>query len=158
MESEMAKTKKPTDIIKSAIARKREYKRRMADAIRHMHEYRGLYTFVINCIDVNDNDMVIIDEESIVFSLYNLSSLKDERLLNGLSKIMDLHNIQDRGTHDYPGALNRDFKFVMDYMKADCTMGRLYISVNAYVSSSSTTCRRVQTGVRQEPVYALECD
>jgi hypothetical protein len=156
MESEMAKT--PNDIIKSAIARKREYKRNMADAIRHMQEYRGLYSLIINCIDVTDNDMVIIDRESIVFSLYNLSSLKDERLLNGLSKIMDLHIVQDRGTHDYPGALNRDFKFVMDYMKSDCTTGRIYISVNAYVSSSSTTCRRVQTGVRQEPVYALECD
>ena len=154
----MATTKTPNAIIKSAIARKRNYKRSMANAIRHMQEYRGVYSLIINCIDVNDDDMVIVDEESIMFSLYNLSSLKDERLLNGLSKIMDLHNIQDRGTHDYPGALNRDFKFVMDYIKANCTTGRIYISVNAYVSSSSTTCRRVQTGVRQEPVYALECD
>ena len=149
---------KPTELLKRAVNRKRESKRHIANAIRHMQEYRAIYSDILSCVEITDNDIVVVDEESIIFCLYELDSMKDERLLNGLSRIMDLHRIEDRGTHDYAGSMNRDFKFRMDYIKSNGEDSRFYISLNAYVSSDSKTCRRVKTGVVEHAVYELVCD
>ena len=150
--------KKPTNPLDKAIARSRESKRHIANTIRNLQEHRAVYSAILGCVEMTDKDLTVVDCESVAFCLYDLDSLKDERLMDGLSKVMDLPNIRDRGTQDYPGARNRDFRFVMDYDRSDNKTGRIWISIQAYVKSNSESCRRVQTGVREEPIYELVCD
>ena len=47
---------------------------------------------------------------------------------------------------------------VLDYLKSDGTSGKVWLQVSAYVKSDSAVCRRVQIGVKEEPIYGLECD
>ena len=151
--------RKPIDVIKAAIARKRDAKRQAAQEIQHMIEHKPMYLAIVSCIELDeDNDYVIIGTDQVIFSLRELDSFKDDRLVNGLSKIMDLPGIFDRGTAEFPNVRNRDYKFFLDYLKSDGTSGKVWLQVSAYIKSNSESCRRVQTGVREEPVYELVCD
>lgn len=151
--------KKPIDTFKAAIARKREAKRHAADEIRHLIEHKPMYMAIVNCVELDEyNDYVIIGNDQVVFSLRELNSFKDDRLVTGLSKLMDLHGIEDRGTTDYPSVRNRDYKFFLAYTNSDGKHRRVWIQVGAYVKSDSEVCRRVQIGVKEEPIYGLECD
>jgi hypothetical protein len=151
--------RKPIDVIKAAIARKRDAKRQAAQEIQHMIEHKPMYLAIVSCIELDeDNDYVIIGTDQVIFSLRELDGFKNARLVNGLSKIMDLPGICDRGTAEFPSVRNRDYKFFLDYLKSDGTSGKVWLQVSAYVKSDSAVCRRVQIGVKEEPIYGLECD
>jgi len=151
--------RKPIDVIKSAIARKRDAKRQIAQEIQHMLEHKPMYLAIVSCVELDEyNDYVMISTDQVIFSLRELNSFRDDRLVNGLSRIMDLPGILDRGTAEFPSVKNRDYKFFLDYLKSDGTSGKVWLQVSAYVKRDSEICRRVQTGVREEPVYELVCD
>ena len=79
--------------------------------------------------------------------LWGLHSFKDERLTMLLERLMD-HAEPD--VREYPESLNKDFKF---------DLGDLKVSVNAYVRSDSTTCRKIQIDTKtvEQPVYKIIC-
>jgi hypothetical protein len=85
-----------------------------------------------------------------------LEGFKDQRLCDTLGRLLDLGPTED-STADFPDYMNRDFKFTFAGV-----LGNIELTLCAYVSTDSPTCRKVLTQVSTQVVehktYELVCD
>ena len=82
----------------------------------------------------------------VLYSLESFKTLKLETILATLNNLGDA-----KATKDWPGSLNRDYKF---------DLGFLDVNVSAYVREDSPTCKRVVVGTKMQQVdtYKIVCE
>jgi len=89
--------------------------------------------------------------DSVYITMYELESLKCQRLEMVLNGIINLPEAVAKYTSDWPNSLNRDYHF---------TVADVRVTVAAYVREDSPTCRKVlvKTELKPQDVYEIRCD
>lgn len=90
--------------------------------------------------------------------LRSLTGLKDPRLENVLN-MLEGEQPTKVDTSDYPGDLNRDYRYIFEDVGEQ---GRIILTLSAYFSEDSETCKKVVVGYTQpiepQPIYKLNCE
>ena len=151
--------KKPSNIvavINKGLDSLKATKRDIARDIRRLQENRRKFHHVLNHIVTPESGLGSINiTPSCVFVTYrDLSGFKDLRLevtLDGLNFIGEAQS-----TKDWPSLLNRDYSFDVPFADGS----RIHVTVSAYVSEDSPTCRKVKVGEEYKVVdkFELVCD
>ena len=123
-----------------------------------MKNYRKLLTPLLNMLapaSSDNNHYVSVDitwesKPRINVALYQLESLKCNKLMAILWALENWAEVKNTKTLDYPSAFNRDFRYTF--------VNDVEVIVNAYVSKDSATCKRVVIGTEIVEKYAMQCD
>ena len=151
--------KKPSNIvavINNGIDNLKTTKRDIARDIRRMQESRRKFHHVLNHIVTPADGMgsISVSPSAVYVTYRDLSGFKDLRLettLEGLTFIGEAMS-----TRDWPSLLNRDYTFHVPFADGS----KIHVTVAAYVSDDSPTCRKVKVGEEYKVVdkFELVCD